>query len=41
MAAEEKTPLRFAGVVAHSFINSKLTPLFIAGALLAGAFAIL
>ncbi len=41
MAAEEKTPLRFAGMVAHAFINSKLTPLFIAGALLAGAFAIL
>ncbi|MDR3748067.1 MAG: efflux RND transporter permease subunit, partial [Acidobacteriota bacterium] len=41
MAAEEKTPLRFAGLVARAFINSKLTPLFIAGALLAGAFAIL
>ena len=41
MPAEEKTPLRFAGMVAHAFINSKLTPLFIAGALLAGAFAIL
>ncbi len=27
--------------MAHAFINSKLTPLFIAGALLAGAFAIL
>ncbi len=41
MPAEEKTPLRIAGMVAHAFINSKLTPLFIAGALLAGAFAIL
>ena len=41
MPAEEKTPLRFAGMVARAFINSKLTPLFIAGALLAGAFAIL
>ncbi len=41
MAAEPKTPLRLAGSVAHAFINSKLTPLFIAGALLAGAFAIL
>ena len=37
----EKTPLRIAGLVAHAFINSKLTPLFIAGALLAGAFAVL
>ncbi len=41
MAAEGKTPLRAAGLIAHAFINSKLTPLFIAGALLAGAFAIL
>ena len=41
MPPEEKTPLRFAGMVARAFINSKLTPLFIAGALLAGAFAIL
>ena len=41
MPSEERTPLRFAGMVAHAFINSKLTPLFIAGALLAGAFAIL
>ena len=41
MAAEGKTPLRIAGLIARTFINSKLTPLFIAGALLAGAFAIL
>src|SRR5664279_1111544 len=41
MAAEGKTPLRIAGLIASTFINSKLTPLFIAGALLAGAFAIL
>src|SRR5271166_2260579 len=41
MAAETKTPLRIAGLIARTFINSKLTPLFIAGALLAGAFAIL
>jgi multidrug efflux pump subunit AcrB len=41
MAAEGKTPLRIAGLIARAFINSKLTPLFIAGALLAGAFAIL
>ncbi len=42
MVAGKKTPpLRFAGAVAHAFINSKLTPLFIAAALLAGAFAIL
>src|ERR1022692_686622 len=41
MATEEKTPLRIAGLIARTFINSKLTPLFIAGALLAGAFAIL
>jgi len=34
-------PLRLAGLVAHAFINSKLTPLFIAGALLAGTFAVL
>src|ERR1022692_2508446 len=40
MATEEKTPLRIAGLIARTFINSKLTPLFIAGALLAGAFAI-
>ena len=40
MAAEGKTPLRIAGLIARTFINSKLTPLFIAGALLAGAFAI-
>ncbi len=41
MAAEAKTHLRAAGLIAGAFINSKLTPLFIAGALLAGAFAIL
>ncbi len=40
-AAPAKAPLRFAGLVAHAFINSKLTPLFIIGALLLGAFAIL
>jgi len=39
MAAEAKTSLRIAGLIARAFINSKLTPLFIAGALLAGAFA--
>ena len=39
--AESKTRLRIAGLAAHAFINSKLTPLFIAGALLAGAFAVL
>ena len=38
---EQKAPLRAAGLIARAFINSKLTPLFIAGALLAGAFAIL
>ena len=38
---EQKTPLRIAGLVAHAFINSKLSPLFIAGALLAGAFSVL
>jgi len=40
----EKAPhgaLRLAGQVAHSFIDSKLTPLVIAAALLLGAFAIL
>jgi multidrug efflux pump subunit AcrB len=41
MAAETKTRLRIAGLIARAFINSKLTPLFIVGALLAGAFAIL
>ena len=39
--SESKPHLRIAGLVAHSFINSKLTPLFIAAALIAGAFAIL
>src|SRR5436853_4793774 len=33
--------LRLAGQVAHAFIDSKLTPLVIVGALLLGAFAIL
>ena len=41
----EPTPgtshLRLAGLIAHAFINSKLTPLFIAASLFAGAFAIL
>ncbi len=41
MSSPPKSPLRIAGLIAHAFINSKLTPLFIAGALLAGAFAIL
>ena len=41
MAADEKTSLRIAGLIARAFINSKLTPLFIAGALLAGAVALL
>ena len=38
---ESKSHLRIAGLVARSFINSKLTPLFIAASLFAGAFAIL
>ena len=33
--------LRAAGLIARAFINSKLTPLFIAASLIAGAFAIL
>ena len=41
----EPTPapshLRAAGLIARAFINSKLTPLFIAASLIAGAFAIL
>ena len=41
MDAPTKTPLRIAGLVAHAFINSKLTPLFVIGALLLGAFAVL
>ena len=41
MPAEGKPPLRIAGQMARTFINSKLPPLFIAGALLAGVFAIL
>ncbi len=39
--SESKPQLRLAGLVARTFINSKLTPLFIAAALIAGAFAIL
>ena len=39
--SEQKAPLRIAGLIARAFINSKLTPLFIVGALFAGAFAIL
>jgi multidrug efflux pump subunit AcrB len=38
---EPKTPMRIAGLIARAFINSKLTPLFIAASLIAGAFAIL
>ncbi len=34
-------PLRLAGRIAHAFIDSKLTPLVIAAALLLGAFSIL
>ncbi len=50
MSADKRSPklesgahstLRLAGKIAHSFIDSKLTPLVIAGALLLGAFAIL
>ncbi len=33
--------LRLAGRIAHSFIDSKLTPLVIVGALILGAFSIL
>ena len=40
IAAEGRHSLRIAGLIARAFINSKLTPLFVAGALLAGAFAI-
>ncbi len=40
MTTSGKAPLRLAGSVAHAFINSKLTPLFIMAALFAGAFAI-
>ena len=40
MAAGGKTPLRIAGLIARAFINSKLTPLFVAASLLLGAFAI-
>ncbi len=39
--AESKTPMKIAGGLAGQFINSKLTPLFIAFSLLLGAFAIL
>ncbi len=38
--AEIKTPIRAAGALASHFINSKLTPLFVAASLLLGAFAI-
>ena len=38
--AEIKTPMRIAGAIASHFINSKLTPLFVAASLLLGAFAI-
>jgi multidrug efflux pump subunit AcrB len=38
--AETKTPMRIAGAIASHFINSKLTPLFVAASLLLGAFAI-
>jgi len=38
---EPARPLRLAGRIAHGFINSKLTPLVIVGALLLGAFSIL
>ncbi|HEY1965870.1 MAG TPA: efflux RND transporter permease subunit, partial [Acidobacteriaceae bacterium] len=41
MLPDSKPQLRIAGLVARTFINSKLTPLFVAAALLAGAFAIL
>src|SRR5579864_8387738 len=37
---DNSSPLRAAGRIAHSFIQSKLTPLAITGALLLGAFAI-
>ena len=40
-AQPQPSHLRVAGLVARSFINSKLTPLFIAASLFAGAFAIL
>ncbi len=39
--AEIKAPMRLAGAMASQFINSKLTPLFIAASLLLGTFAIL
>ncbi len=38
--AEIKSPMRLAGAMASHFINSKLTPLFVAASLLLGAFAI-
>src|ERR1700687_3723505 len=38
--AEAKKPMRIAGAIASHFINSKLTPLFVAASLLLGAFAI-
>src|SRR5512136_1200129 len=39
-AHDNSSTLRTAGRIAHSFIQSKLTPLAITGALLLGAFAI-
>src|SRR5512143_153876 len=39
MADQKLSKLRLAGAVAHSFIESKLTPLVIVGALLLGGFA--
>jgi multidrug efflux pump subunit AcrB len=37
---KSRTPLQLAGAVAHTFIQSKLTPLIIIAALLIGAFSI-
>jgi multidrug efflux pump subunit AcrB len=39
--AQSSHSLRLAGLIAHSFIDSKLTPLVIVGALMLGAFSIL
>ena len=39
--AQSSHSLRLAGRIAHSFIDSKLTPLVIVGALMLGAFSIL
>lgn len=41
MQPQNPTPLRAAGKIANDFIQSKLTPLIIVGALLLGIFAIL